>query len=321
MVHTFELLKMISKEMFEEIINQLNWTYYKTGFFFSTKYAEQGFSVISLHRFTKNRENNKQQQNTNPDNVFYLYMIKITVNLGAMFGDSGYRSNDILMFKRSFIDVIYCNIYDFLPCLEERREYRQTDIHNYSEYKYRLWKEVNTFTLNRIDFTFDLKHYAKQYMTLINRGYTIRDTRFKKSYYNDDDVSENITVIIDDDGEPDIEYTAELPDDYIADTDYIYYKAKSLNINIYNKAEQLKRKYQTVDNVNDYDFLRFEVQVKKEKLKTLVKKFKLKGRELEYVATPQIEDYVLNEYLKKLTGTGSYMTQEQAFQIIDGSQH
>ena len=99
----------------------------------------------------------------------------------------------------------------------------------------------------------------------------------------------------------------------------MYYKGASLNINVYNKAEQLRREKQTVDNIDDYDFLRIEVQVKRNKLNAIVSKFGLKGRELQYLATPQIEEYVLNSYVKALTGTGLYVTQEQAFQMIDDS--
>lgn len=103
--------------------------------------------------------------------------------------------------------------------------------------------------------------------------------------------------------------------------DYIYYKGKSLNINVYNKAEQLRREQQPVENIDDYDYLRVEVQVKKNKLNAIVSKFGLKGRELQYLATPQVEEYVLNSYVKALTGTGLYVTQQQAFQIIDDSDY
>lgn len=48
MVHTFELSKMISKAMFEEIQQQLSWDFYKKGIFLTMKYADYGFSAIRL---------------------------------------------------------------------------------------------------------------------------------------------------------------------------------------------------------------------------------------------------------------------------------
>ena len=61
------------------------------------------------------------------------------------------------------------------------------------------------------------------------------------------------------------------------DLSYIYYKGKSLNINIYHKKTELEKRKLARNPDIDYDFLRIEVQVKKAKLNTLVKKFGLIG--------------------------------------------
>ena len=314
MVHTFELSKMISKDMFEEIQQQLSWDFYKNGFFLTMKYADYGFSAIRLYRF-KNKKSTKaeQIQNVQDEEYLYIYMIAITVNVGMMFGKNGYFSNDILSFTPDFINAIYSKIYGFLPCIECGEKYRSSN--------YRLWQEINAFKLRRIDFAFDLKTNAKEYMALINSGYSIRRNTYERTYFDND------TALLEEqkDDEPNIddieECMSNIDDKYKSDVDYIYYKGKSLNINVYNKAEQLWRENQAVGNIDDYDFLRIEVQVKKGKLNSIVNKFGLKGRELQYLATPQIEEYVLNSYVKALTGTGLYVTQEQAFQIIDESHY
>ena len=130
---------------------------------------------------------------------------------------------------------------------------------------------------------------------------------------------------------PDIEdFLAEIPDDEPdassnkvninagnIDLSYIYYKGKSLNINIYHKKTELEKRKLARNPDIDYDFLRIEVQVKKAKLNTLVKKFGLIGRELQYLITPSVERYVLNYYVSKLTGKGHYVTYSRAISIID----
>ena len=65
MVHTFELSKMISKDMFEKIRQQLSWDFYKKGFFLTMKYADYGFSAVRLYRF-KDKKYKELQQISNP---------------------------------------------------------------------------------------------------------------------------------------------------------------------------------------------------------------------------------------------------------------
>lgn len=46
MIHTFELSKMISKAIFEEIQQQLSWDFYRKGIFLTMKYADYGFLLF-----------------------------------------------------------------------------------------------------------------------------------------------------------------------------------------------------------------------------------------------------------------------------------
>ena len=46
-------------------------------------------------------------------------MIAITINIGMMFGNNGYSSNDILSFTPDFVKAIYSKIYGFFPCIEQ----------------------------------------------------------------------------------------------------------------------------------------------------------------------------------------------------------
>ena len=59
------------------------------------------------------------------------------------------------------------------------------------------------------------------------------------------------------------------------------------------------------------------MQVKKAKLNAIKTKFDIPYRELHYMATPEVEKYVLQYYLQALTGKGHYVTLEEAKKIID----
>lgn len=299
--------------MFESVCKQLSWDYYKKGFFLTMRYSDYGFSAIRLYEF-KNKMYETEKHQYGDSEYMYLYMIAITVNVGLMFGKNGYYSNNIISFTPDFVKAIYSKTYDFLPCIESGKEYRAN--------RYELWQELNSFKLRRIDFTFDLKDYSDIYLSLLDRGYDISRKGFERTYFEKDDTLAEEQY----DDEPDIpdledciqEMTGKA---YKPDDSYIYYKGKSYNINVYLKAEQLERKKQQVENIDNYNFLRIEVQVKKPKLNVMVKKFGLKGRELQYLAVPEIENYVLCSYVQKLTGAGLYVTKQQAFDIIDGSEY
>ena len=91
MIHTFELSKMITSDMFENVRQQLSWDYYKKGFFLTMKYADYGFSAIRLYKFRNDRyEEEKLRYKSQSNEYMYLYMLTITVNVGLMFGKNSY---------------------------------------------------------------------------------------------------------------------------------------------------------------------------------------------------------------------------------------
>lgn len=112
--------------------------------------------------------------------------------------------------------------------------------------------------------------------------------------------------------------------DYRSDVNYIYYKGNGVNINIYHKASEIQKEKLSFDPNMDYDFLRIEVQVKKNKLNSIVTKYglnkgELGGRQLEYLISPEVEQYILTYYINKLTGKGIYVSYDFAMKMIDGS--
>ena len=258
----------------------------------------------------------------------------------------------ILSFTPDYVRAIYHKIFELIPFLESHPEWCFDecwgDVENCNIEKDEAWLnrkkqlneqwlEENSFKVARIDFTYDLYTMNQQYLTLIDKGYTLRQKSYERNYYDDDepDISEDEITLSDDEPDmPDIEdFLAEIPNNessnnsdskdstnaYNSDLSYIYYKGKSLNINIYHKQTELEKRQLAITPDTDYDFLRIEVQVKKRKLNTLVKKFGLMGRELQYLVTPEVERYVLEYYVNRLTGKGLYVTYDRAMNIIDNS--
>lgn len=228
-----------------------------------------------------------------------------------MFGGDSHLSNNILTFTSDFITAIYHKIFETIPCLEQGKQY-----YNEHSQERSSWLEINAFKARRIDVPFDFKTMHQQYLTLINRGYTLPKKHYKLNEYKDN----NAQAVLEDD-EPDIIDFEELMNDYNSDADSIYYKGNGLNINIYQKESELKKRGLSYPTDIDYDFLRIEVQMKKSKLNSLVSKYGLKGRELQYLITPELEGYVLDYYVTRLTGKGIYVTLKTAKNIINSSDY
>ena len=106
----------------------------------------------------------------------------------------------------------------------------------------------------------------QQYLELIDKGYSLRTGSFERNYYDNDepDLSENNITISDEEPDmPDIEdFLAEISSDessndsdskvntntYNSDLSYIYYKGKSLNINIYHKQTELEKRQLAINS-------------------------------------------------------------------------
>ena len=303
MIHTFELSRMIGKENFESVINLLHMKQINKNIWITHDYREQGFSVIKLFKIKRKEVKNTSSEDTD---ITHHYMISTIVNTGVMFHGDRHFSNNILSFTPDFEKAVIYNLLEILPCLEVNPELREND--------YTTWHKLNIYKLRRIDFVFEINKYNPQYIKLINGGYILREKNYTRCYY------ENEEPLIDiDDDEPNIDDSELMDSEHNSNIKYIYYKGKSLNINIYHKESQLEKEGLSSNPNNDYDFLRIEVQVKKNKLNAIIKKFNLIGRELPYIATPEVEQYILNYYVKALTGTGTYVTLDKAKNIINQS--
>lgn len=297
---------MIGKETFEAVLNSLHMNQYNKNLWITHSYREQGFSAIKLYKIKRNELKGTVTEDTD---ITHHYMISVVANTGVMFHGDRHFSNNILSSTPDYERAIIYNLLEILPCLEVYPELREQDSAK--------WHEWNIYKLRRIDFVFEIKLNNQQYLKLLNGGYTLREKYYTRNYYEDEELLIDVS-----DDEPDIEDSDDIMDiesEYTSNVQYIYYKGKSLNINIYHKDREIIKKNLSANADNDYDFLRIEVQVKKNKLNAIVKKFDLIGRELPYIVTPEVEQYILNYYVKALTGTGIYVTLDKARSIINQS--
>lgn len=307
MIHTIELSKMISADMFNEIINSLNIPYNRQ-IWFTNRYMDKGILAIGLYKFKRKSDNIPQSNEIALDT--HYYMIMLTISTSAMFGKDYHIAQEILCFTPDFVRAIYQKIFEIIPCLNLGKSFAVNS---------EAWMELNAFKVRRIDFAFDFKYMHQIYLQMINQGYGINRKTVHRNYYSANELQAEIN-----DDDPNINIYEEMVDantPYKASTNYVYYSCKSMNINIYHKMSEIENEHLTCNSETDYDFLRIEIQAKKNKLNYLIKKLGLKGRELQYIATPEVEHELLHTYVKALVGNGIYVSYDEAIQIINQSEY
>ncbi|WP_028243223.1 hypothetical protein [Pseudobutyrivibrio ruminis] len=299
MIHTFELSKTITAKNFYELNNSLSGIQrinkYNSSFHVTYMYKEKGLSRITLLKTKRER--------IAPDypNSIYYYNISLIINPLQMFGGDKNFSSCTYDFSSCLAYKILSQIYDILPSLEIFPNLRNVnDIDSQKK-----WYNANTFTVKRIDFAFDIKNNCDVYLDIIKRGYYI--PKLESATYSNDNTQNN--------KDDKFEYDS---DEIIPPTPkYLYYKCKSYNLNIYNKAYAMRNKKTLPKDYEKYDFLRFECQVKRRKLYYIKEKLGLNGLDILDLATPEVEHYFLSSSLNARLGTGIHLTLESARNIID----
>ena len=303
MIHTNELSTMVSNEAFNEILDTFDFTYLKNGCWSYTGLAEKGISLVRLYKIKRfSNVNTNEGKQVITEEAAYYYVVCVVVNTGMMYGDSKEHSNDILAFTPDFVKNIYENVLDAIIPLKVFMQKYNIDI-------------MNMFKNKRCDYCFDISRNHEQYMELLSRGKRLNPNFYEYKIYDNELEEDEVDVEIDvDDKIEEIEYET--------NKDTLYYKGKSLNINIYRKDKEVK----TSDS-NQYDFLRIEVQAKKRKLLSLAKNKKIKSyymespaRQLQFMASDVVYREVMRYYLVKIAGEGNYVTKEFAFQLLDNTE-
>lgn len=287
MIHTLELSREISKDTFEQIISIYNMRWDKSSFT-TTMFENQGIPMVRLRKEKGNYSDGHGRRYSKTH-----YMIYLSINPGQMNDNDPHLSTPTLIYAPSFIEAIYRKIIDTIPCLDECPEVRMAldkerallqgrDIHY--EKMIRLadtWFEKNAFKAHRIDYCFDLKYFPHEYLALLNQGYGLR-------------------------------------------------QRNCMRMNVYNKAKELQDRNLPHNPNENYDFLRIEVQANKEKLYNTLFKWEeeqLTGysesqtRELQFLITPEIEEYILKVYIEEIAGTGIYVSYGLAMEVIEDSSY
>lgn len=325
MVHTLELSKVITQESFESLITSCKGLKFNGFTFYTRAYETTGIPMFCLRKFKPKRKNDKGEY-VILDSEPYIYMVVLSINTGIMFGGDGYLSNNVLSFTPDFAKAIYDKIFEQFPELELFPEYREQGYKKLwntgkSPEILKMYYDINSFKLRRIDYTFDILTSPEQYMQLLECGKSIRRKSFERQYFDDevdDLIEEDVDNLVEDD-EPDFDDIQELFDEYSSDTKYIYIKSNSVNINIYLKGEQFKKENLISPYNTSYNFLRIEFQIKKSKLNALNQKHGISGRTFHKMPIPEYESEILSYYINQLTGTGLYVTHDRAKKIIDSS--
>ena len=317
MVHTLELSRMLDEKNFEALLHSLKNCRFNRVAWTTTAYADKGISIVCLRKFKPRRKDQSGQWVT-LETEPYMYMVILSVNPGLMFGKDGYRSTDTSRFTSAYVRAIYDTILELIPALEcdaHLKAQGLAEYQNTGKMPKSLWKyyDYNAFMLRRIDYALDIAVSPQQYIQLIAWSKEIKRKNYKRQIYEP-----NIDM---EDDEPDFDDMDDILPEFSSDTKYVYYKSKSLNINIYLKGEQLRADQLISEDNHDYDFLRIEFQVKKAKLNGLNKKFEVHSRCFHTMPIPEMEAEVFNYYLKQLTGTGTYVNVDTAKAIIDNSNY
>lgn len=273
--------------------------------------------MIRLYKF-KDKMYEKQMEGLPKDDRFlYFYMIALSINPSKMMGGDVHLPADTLIFTPDLVKAVYSSIIKLIPCLDNRPDERkragkaaqlvqQGNTECFEEWKEAsaTWLEQNAFQARRIDFTYDVWYCPRQYLRLIDMGYSLHKRQFERSYFDDDQQDKN------DDTELDIPDVEEVQEDSKpeSDVDYVYYRGKGVNINIYHKDTEILKEG-LGSNPENYNFMRIEVQAKKSRLAYILTK-KEKGklpeysesqtRELQYLVLPEVEEDVLTYYVGKL---------------------
>lgn len=325
MVHTIELSRMISKEMFETLLKTVKGCRYNRVAHFSKAYVESGIQMVCLRKFKPRKKDKKGNWITLEESPFF-YMVILSVNTGLMFGGDGYLSNDIHTFTPDFAKAVYAKIFEQIPelelypekLIEGRKQQWETGYSNILLEDYFSW---NAFKLRRIDFAFDIAVAPEQYMQLLEWGKGMRCKWYERKYYDKqmEDSEDNPEEEEIEDDEPDFEDMEDLMYEYEPETNYIYYKSKSTSINIYLKQEQLVNAHLIDSEDDSYHFLRLEFQIRKNAINARNKRLGIKGREFHQMAIPELEARVLKYYTERLSYSGIHMSCANAKKVIDSS--
>lgn len=292
-IHTFMLSQSLTDKQYYLLLNNkvFSWKTFRDQqhlpiYYYSDNFKQQGISLFQIYRYSKVNYDKTEKVITS---IQTYYFITMTINPNTLLGGNGHLSTKVYSLDNSFEMSLMKLLSDI------------SIIFDYSELK-----------LRRIDFALDIRTpFSREYLHLLHYGYPLsRYEKLPPTQHNvDDDMIDTILLEIEQ------LYNG---NNYVSQNSVFYFN-NSLNINIYHKYSQLIRTGY-VATPND-DFLRIELQIKKPKLYSLMRKYNVPTRTLtdflNSIYIRQIEYDLFLHYLTQLTGSGTYVSSKCANDIIN----
>lgn len=219
-------------------------------------------------------------------NINSYYFITITINASIILGGNGNESVKIIHLNHNFEDIL------------KKQLRRISSIFDYYVVK-----------LRRIDFALDIPTpFVREYLHLLEYSYPLPRYEKLPPIKECDDLIEQMTLL-------------EEHNNIFNNEKSLFYTNNSLNINIYHKYSQLIRSGCIATDRDNY--LRIELQIKKPKLYSLMKKYNISNRTItDFLNCQNIEKLEYNlftYYLSVLTGSGTYVSFNYAKDVIENA--
>lgn len=291
-IHTFMLSQTLTDKQYYFLLNNkdFSWKPFRDQqhlpiYYYSDVYKQQGVSLFQLYKYSKI---NYDDSHTKIINIQTYYFITMTINPNVFLGGNGHFSTRLDSLGNCFEMLLMKQLVNISVVFD-----------------YQMLK------LRRVDFALDIHTpFAREYLHLLHYGYPLARYEKLPAIQNklDDDIIDIILFEIE-----------QLYDcnNYVH-YDSIYYSNNSMNINIYHKYSQLIRTGY-VATPND-DFLRIELQIKKPKLYSLMRKYNIPTRTLsDFLSSThikQIEYDLFLHYLTQISGSATYVSHKCAKDII-----
>lgn len=160
------------------------------------------------------------------------------------------------------------------------------------DYGLKWLPDLKGWKANRIDYTYNIRtEYVSQYIKLLQKS----DLRGYRLHLDKD--NKNMKP------------------------GSLYIMNKSITLNFYDKADQLRKKGRFPEEIAEaQNIMRLEVQCKNRKLNGIKKKYDLESKSaIEFIRDPEMDADILRYYTQKITWNLPYMKKPSAIAIIQKS--
>ncbi len=291
MLHTVQLRRFLTKEIFESILRdkQYEFRYQKGKGYFTDQYVDIGINIIKIKKYSR------------PEVTYYY--IDFIINLNLFINANDISEGEIRQYRNTalhgnvinsvLIYSMYAELLKIFPLLNMSDSTRDCIITIENEPVLK-WEVDNhyAFYLYEIDYLYDIPSpFVKTYIKLLNYGH--QPSRIKRIKHEHEEGEDNL-----------------------------YELNGSIKINTYDKEREILERFGDEEDAKKHQVLRVEVGLKKRKLSTLVsqdKYSKLEERTLFDFADIDIGYEMVTKYMRQRCYRGDYYDYNTAMLIIDSN--